>query len=64
MNGDLLWTLEGPELCQRPRLIQSSSEGHCIVYYDKGHVCLFTVNGKLLGHLEVEDGIKVRRRMS
>ncbi|XP_037545772.1 lipopolysaccharide-responsive and beige-like anchor protein [Nematolebias whitei] len=58
MNGDLLWTLEGPELCQRPRLIQSSSEGHCIVYYDKGHFCLFTVNGKLLGHLEVEDGIK------
>ncbi|XP_037830524.1 lipopolysaccharide-responsive and beige-like anchor protein isoform X5 [Kryptolebias marmoratus] len=58
MNGDLLRTLEGPELCQRPRLIQSSTEGHCIIYYDKGHFCLFTVNGKLLRHLEVEDGIK------
>uniref|UniRef100_A0A8C6NTQ5 Neurobeachin n=1 Tax=Nothobranchius furzeri TaxID=105023 RepID=A0A8C6NTQ5_NOTFU len=58
MNGDLLRTLEGPEMCQRPRLIQCSSEGHCIIYYDKGHFCLFSVNGKLLGHMEVEDSTK------
>lgn len=60
MNGDLLRTLEAPEDCLRPRLIQSSTEGNCIIYYDKGHFCLFSVNGKLLGHMEVEDSIKVR----
>ncbi|XP_072240986.1 lipopolysaccharide-responsive and beige-like anchor protein isoform X2 [Leuresthes tenuis] len=58
MNGDLLRTLEGPEHCLRPRLIQSSTEGHCMIYYDKGQFCLFSVNGKLLGHMEVEDSIK------
>ncbi|KAF6738367.1 Lipopolysaccharide-responsive and beige-like anchor protein [Oryzias melastigma] len=58
MNGDLLRTLEGPDSCLQPRLIQSSSEGHCVVYYEKGHFCLFSVNGKLLGHMEVEDSIK------
>ncbi|XP_041839635.1 lipopolysaccharide-responsive and beige-like anchor protein isoform X4 [Melanotaenia boesemani] len=58
MNGDLLWTLEGPEHCQRPRLIHSSTEGHCMIYYDKGQFCLFSVNGKLLRHMEVEDNIK------
>lgn len=62
MNGDLLRTLEGPEGCTRPRLIQSSTEGNCMIYYDKGHFCLFSVNGKLLGHMDVEDSIKVRRR--
>ncbi|CAJ1052500.1 lipopolysaccharide-responsive and beige-like anchor protein isoform X1 [Xyrichtys novacula] len=58
MNGDLLRTLEGPERCLRPRLIQSSTEGHCMIYYDKGLFCLFSINGKLLGHMEVEDSIK------
>ncbi|KAM9362789.1 lipopolysaccharide-responsive and beige-like anchor protein [Symphorus nematophorus] len=58
MNGDLLRTLEGPERCLRPRLIQSSTEGHCMIYYDKGQFCIFSVNGKLLGHMEVEDSIK------
>uniref|UniRef100_A0A8C9YV78 Neurobeachin n=1 Tax=Sander lucioperca TaxID=283035 RepID=A0A8C9YV78_SANLU len=58
MNGDLLRTLEGPERCLRPRLIQSSTEGHCVIYYDKGQFCRFSVNGKLLGHMEMEDSIK------
>ncbi|XP_056265946.1 LOW QUALITY PROTEIN: lipopolysaccharide-responsive and beige-like anchor protein [Pseudoliparis swirei] len=58
MNGDLLRTLEGPDRCVRPRLIQASTEGHCVIYYDKGHFCHFSVNGKLLGHMEVEDSIK------
>ncbi|NXQ14032.1 LRBA protein, partial [Peucedramus taeniatus] len=36
MNGDLLRTLEGPERlqgpesCLRPKLIQTSREGHCV----------------------------------
>ncbi|XP_050926223.1 LOW QUALITY PROTEIN: lipopolysaccharide-responsive and beige-like anchor protein [Lates calcarifer] len=58
MNGDLLRTLEVPERCMHPRLIQSSTEGHCLIYYDKGQFCLFSVNGKLLGQMEVEDSIK------
>ncbi|XP_015200106.2 lipopolysaccharide-responsive and beige-like anchor protein isoform X1 [Lepisosteus oculatus] len=58
MNGDLLRTLEGPTSCMRPRLLQASTEGHCVVYYDKGHFCVFSVNGKLLGHMEVEENIK------
>ncbi|XP_036372416.1 lipopolysaccharide-responsive and beige-like anchor protein [Megalops cyprinoides] len=58
MSGDLLRALEGPASCQKPRLIQCSTEGHCVVYYDKGHFCVFSVNGKLLGHMEVGDGIK------
>lgn len=61
MNGDLLRTLEGPERCLRPRLIQSSTEGHCVIYYDKGQFCRFSVNGKLLGHMEMEDSIKVMK---
>ncbi|KAF3852488.1 hypothetical protein F7725_005843 [Dissostichus mawsoni] len=59
MNGDLLRTLEGPESCLRPRLIQSSTEGHCMIYYEKGQFCNFSVNGKLLRHMEVEDSIKL-----
>lgn len=59
MNGDLLRTLEGTDGCVRPRLVQSSTEGHCVIYYDKGHFCVFSINGKLLGHMEVEDNIKV-----
>uniref|UniRef100_A0A673HL67 Neurobeachin n=1 Tax=Sinocyclocheilus rhinocerous TaxID=307959 RepID=A0A673HL67_9TELE len=58
MNGDLLRTLEGPDGCVRPRLVLSSTEGHCVIYYDKGHFCVFSINGKLLGHMEVEDSMK------
>ncbi|KAJ8281129.1 hypothetical protein GJAV_G00063860 [Gymnothorax javanicus] len=58
MNGDLLRALEGPESSLRPRLIQSSTEGHCVVYYDRGHFCAFSVNGKLLAQTKVEDQTK------
>ncbi|XP_033871254.3 lipopolysaccharide-responsive and beige-like anchor protein isoform X1 [Acipenser ruthenus] len=58
MNGDLLRTLESPVNCVWPRLIQSSAEGHCVVYYEKGLFCIFSVNGKLLGHMEVEENVK------
>ncbi|XP_077575855.1 lipopolysaccharide-responsive and beige-like anchor protein isoform X2 [Stigmatopora nigra] len=58
MNGDLLRTLEGPEGCVRPRLLQASAEGHCVIYYDEGHFGLFSINGKLLGRIRAEDNIK------
>ncbi|XP_068135240.1 lipopolysaccharide-responsive and beige-like anchor protein isoform X2 [Hyperolius riggenbachi] len=58
MNGDLLRTLEAPEKCIRPRLIQASREGHCIIYYERGLFCVFSVNGKLQATMEIEDNIR------
>ncbi|XP_075786138.1 lipopolysaccharide-responsive and beige-like anchor protein isoform X3 [Pelodiscus sinensis] len=58
MNGDLLRTLEGPENCLRPKLIQASREGHCVIYYDNGRFCVFSVNGKLQATMETDDKIR------
>ncbi|XP_067897231.1 lipopolysaccharide-responsive and beige-like anchor protein [Heterodontus francisci] len=58
MNGDLLKALESPENCLQPRLIQLSTEGHCVIYYEKGQFCVFSVNGKLLTKMETEDSAK------
>ncbi|XP_072352179.1 lipopolysaccharide-responsive and beige-like anchor protein isoform X2 [Scyliorhinus torazame] len=58
MNGDLLKALESPENCLHPRLIQLSTEGHCVIYYEKGQFCVFSVNGKLLTKVETEDSAK------
>ncbi|MEE6461320.1 hypothetical protein FKM82_001258, partial [Ascaphus truei] len=59
MNGDLLRTLEAVENCLRPKLIQASREGHCVVYYEKGIFCVFSVNGKLQATREIEDNTRV-----
>lgn len=65
MNGDLLRTLEGPETlegpasCLRPKLIQASREGHCVIYYENGVFCVFSVNGRLQATMETDDKIKV-----
>uniref|UniRef100_A0A8C9TTE1 LPS responsive beige-like anchor protein n=1 Tax=Scleropages formosus TaxID=113540 RepID=A0A8C9TTE1_SCLFO len=58
MNGDLLRTLEAPVGCLQPRLIQASTEGHCVIYYDRGQFCVFSINGKELGHMEVDESIR------
>uniref|UniRef100_A0A3Q3J877 Neurobeachin n=1 Tax=Monopterus albus TaxID=43700 RepID=A0A3Q3J877_MONAL len=58
ITGDLLRALEGPEVCQRPRLISVSSEGHCIIYYERGRFCNFSINGKLLAQMEVNDSTR------
>ncbi|XP_019377732.1 PREDICTED: lipopolysaccharide-responsive and beige-like anchor protein isoform X6 [Gavialis gangeticus] len=58
MNGDLLRTLEGPENSLRPKLIQASREGHCVVYYENGVFCVFSVNGKLQAAMETDDNIR------
>ncbi|XP_036379275.1 neurobeachin a isoform X3 [Megalops cyprinoides] len=55
ITGDLLRALEGPEHCLRPRLIAVSSEGHCIICYERGRFCNFSINGKLLAQMEVND---------
>lgn len=65
MNGDLLRTLEGPERlqgpesCLRPKLIQASREGHCVIYYENGLFCVFSVNGRLQATMETDDKIRV-----
>ncbi|XP_074010765.1 lipopolysaccharide-responsive and beige-like anchor protein isoform X1 [Numenius arquata] len=64
MNGDLLRTLEGPvtlegpENCLRPKLIQASREGYCVIYYENGLFCVFSVNGRLQATMETDDKIK------
>ena len=59
MNGDLLRTLEGPENCLKPKLIQASREGHCVIFYENGSFCTFSVNGKLQAAMETDDNIRV-----
>ncbi|XP_053107967.1 lipopolysaccharide-responsive and beige-like anchor protein isoform X2 [Hemicordylus capensis] len=58
MNGDLLRTLEAPENCLKAKLIQASREGHCVIYYDNGHFCVFSVNGKLQATMDTDDNIR------
>ncbi|XP_043340655.1 lipopolysaccharide-responsive and beige-like anchor protein isoform X1 [Cervus canadensis] len=58
MNGDLLRTLEGPENCLKPKLIQASREGHCVIFYENGSFCTFSVNGKLQAAMETDDNIR------
>ncbi|XP_058268224.1 neurobeachin a isoform X12 [Hemibagrus wyckioides] len=58
ITGDLLRALEGPENCQQPRLISVSSEGHCIIYYERGRFCNFSINGKLLAQMELNDSTR------
>ncbi|XP_069017351.1 neurobeachin [Embiotoca jacksoni] len=58
ITGDLLRALEGPDLYQSPRLMSVSSEGHCIIYYERGCFCNFSINGKLLAQMEVNDSIR------
>uniref|UniRef100_A0A8C5P734 LPS responsive beige-like anchor protein n=1 Tax=Leptobrachium leishanense TaxID=445787 RepID=A0A8C5P734_9ANUR len=58
MNGDLLRTLEAAENCLRPKLIQVSREGHCVIYYEKGLFCVFSVNGKLQATMEIDDNTR------
>uniref|UniRef100_A0A3B3WRS3 Neurobeachin beta-propeller domain-containing protein n=1 Tax=Poecilia mexicana TaxID=48701 RepID=A0A3B3WRS3_9TELE len=58
ITGDLLRALEGPDNYQCPRLISVSSEGHCIIYYERGRFCNFSINGKLLAQMEVNDSTR------
>ncbi|XP_049599067.1 neurobeachin a isoform X18 [Syngnathus scovelli] len=58
ITGDLLRALEGPKLCRQPRLISVSSEGHCVIYYERGRFCNFSINGKLLAQMELNDSTR------
>ncbi|XP_009996674.1 PREDICTED: neurobeachin [Chaetura pelagica] len=61
ITGDLLRALEGTENCLYPRLISVSSEGHCIIYYERGRFFWFSnfsINGKLLAQMEINDSTR------
>ncbi|XP_068936074.1 neurobeachin isoform X3 [Petaurus breviceps papuanus] len=58
ITGDLLRALEGPENCLFPRLISVSSEGHCIICYERGRFSNFSINGKLLAQMEINDSTR------
>nr|XP_005286666.1 neurobeachin isoform X6 [Chrysemys picta bellii] len=58
ITGDLLRALEGTENCLYPRLISVSSEGHCIIYYERGRFSNFSINGKLLAQMEISDSTR------
>ncbi|KAF4071383.1 hypothetical protein AMELA_G00272490 [Ameiurus melas] len=55
VSGELLRVFESSE---RPMLMQASAEGHCVIYYSSGHVCVYSVNGKLLCDTHIEDNIR------
>ncbi|XP_053087043.1 lipopolysaccharide-responsive and beige-like anchor protein [Pangasianodon hypophthalmus] len=55
VSGELLRVFESSE---RPMLIQASAEGHCVIYYSSGHVCVYSINGKLLRDTHIEDNIR------
>ncbi|XP_076833149.1 neurobeachin-like isoform X3 [Brachyhypopomus gauderio] len=58
ITGDLLRALEGPDHCMFPRLISVSSEGHCVICYDRGQFCNFSINGKLLAQMDMSDSTR------
>uniref|UniRef100_A0AAR2KXF5 Neurobeachin n=1 Tax=Pygocentrus nattereri TaxID=42514 RepID=A0AAR2KXF5_PYGNA len=58
ITGDLLRALEGLDNCTLPRLISVSSEGHCIICYERGQFCNFSINGKLLAQMEINDSTR------
>ncbi|KAG7314175.1 hypothetical protein KOW79_022671 [Hemibagrus wyckioides] len=55
VSGELLRVFESTE---RPMLMQASAEGHCVIYYSSGHVCVYSINGKLLRDTHIEDNIR------
>lgn len=58
-TGDLLRSLEPPETFISPKLISMTREGYIIVNYDKGSLCSFGINGKLLRHVAHNDNVRV-----
>jgi len=59
--GDLLHSLDspGPNMYNSPKLVALNREGNIVVSYEKGGICLFTVNGKLLCDISHSESIQV-----
>uniref|UniRef100_A0A3B3SWB4 Uncharacterized protein n=1 Tax=Paramormyrops kingsleyae TaxID=1676925 RepID=A0A3B3SWB4_9TELE len=58
ITGDLLRKLESPAGCQRPLQAQLSGEGLCVVSYQQGQICTFSINGKLLARCEQDEDVR------
>ncbi|XP_048826742.1 lipopolysaccharide-responsive and beige-like anchor protein [Brienomyrus brachyistius] len=58
ITGDLLRTLESPAGCQHPLLARLSGEGLCVVCYQQGQICTFSINGKLLARCELDEDVR------
>ncbi|CAL1540736.1 unnamed protein product, partial [Lymnaea stagnalis] len=58
LTGDLLHSLEPPSTCHSPRLITISREAYIILTYDRGNICMFSINGKMLHFMEHKDFIQ------
>ena len=59
--GDLLHSLDspGPKMYNSPKLVALNREGNIVVSYEKGGICLFTVNGKLLCDISHSESVQV-----
>ena len=59
--GDLLHSLDspGPAAYNSPKLVALNREGNIVVSYDKGGICLFTVNGKFLCDISHSESVQV-----
>ncbi|XP_052674845.1 neurobeachin-like isoform X3 [Crassostrea angulata] len=55
LNGDLLRSLDPPKGCLSPELIIVSREGFVLVKFDQGHICNFSINGRLLQNVNHRD---------
>lgn len=58
LSGDLLRSLEAPEGCRTPQLITMSRESFVLVKFDEGHICNFSINGRLLLNVRHKDNIQ------
>jgi hypothetical protein len=59
-TGDLLHSLDspGPDTYNSPKLVNLNREGNIVVAYERGGVCLFTINGKLLCHVSHKETLQ------
>jgi len=65
--GDLLHSLDspgGPKIYDSPKLVALNREGNIVVTYEKGGICLFTVNGKLLCDILHSESVQVSIQVS
>lgn len=57
--GDLLRSLDPPNLFVSPENIAMSREGVIVVNYEKGNIAAYTINGKRLRHESHNDNLQV-----
>ncbi|XP_035827819.1 neurobeachin [Aplysia californica] len=59
LSGDLLHSLDPPpSTCLSPRIIAISREAYINLVYDRGNVCMFSVNAKMLHFMEHKENIQ------